>query len=432
VLSRWRFCFLLAALAPWLAGCGRPTAGTRGPTLTTADGTRIEVAFIALTNGFTYEHREWPDPLAPAERLLPRGLGKRLGLYRVVSKIGEGGGGTNLYLVTVLLGPPGGGFDLTHVRIHDETGRETVALPDSTLGTGSRVVRLWSVPLLPQRAQRLTFTFLAETTPGSWTNLTSFTIPNPLPPRPEPAADALPVTRAADGLAVTLEHASLGHKWDAGNPGSGLFLRFATAQGGRPVDHWRPERLDVLDPLAGPVRLWGEQVPGAPTNTTWRTFFGPWADETWRLRLRLSRTADFASEELWTSPLLELPGGTAAVTNLPSFTFTLDGVTARLHSLTPPRGIVPEPLTGHWRDWHEEADVFSLWLQLDPPLAGQRITLVRAEDEAGRTLETRAHGWWTGAEAAFGLRPAGGRAVRLTFALHRSRFVEFNVRLAPP
>jgi hypothetical protein len=431
VLSRWRFCFLLAALAPWLAGCGRPAA-TRGPTLKAADGTRIEVAAIALSDGFTYEHREWPGWLAPAERLLPRGIGKRLGLYRVAGEIAHGGGGTNLYLVTIVHSRPRPGVpDPTHVRIQDETGRETVALSGSTLGTGSRIVRLWPVPLLPHRAERLTFTFLAASTPGFWTNLTSFTIPNPLPPRPEPAADALPVTRAADGLAVTLEHASLGHKWDAGNPGSGLFLRFATAQAGRPVDHWRPERLDVLDPLAGPVRLWGEQVPGAPTNTTWRTFFGPWADETWRLRLEFSRTADFAPEELWTSPLLELPGGTAAVTNLPSFTFTLDGVTARLHSLTPPRGVVPGPLTGHWRDWHEEPDVFSLWLQFTPPLAGRRITLVRAEDEAGRPLETRAGGW-TGAEAVFGLRAAGARAARLTFALHRSRFVEFNVRPARP
>jgi hypothetical protein len=57
-----------------------------------------------------------------------------------------------------------------------------------------------------------------------------------------------------------------------------------------------------------------------------------------------------------------------------------------------------------------------------------RMTLVSVTDDQGHTVQPLNWGWG-GTEYHFGLRELGdAKKLKLTIALHRSRFVEFTVK----
>jgi hypothetical protein len=206
----------------------------------------------------------------------------------------------------------------------------------------------------------------------------------------------------------------------------GLLLRFETWQGGQRVIHWRPENLEIIDPLLGTNALWGEALPGGLGSAGWRTMMPLWpAADPCRLRLELSRATEFDAADLWSTEVIVLEGEAQGGGGFPAV--ERDGISVVLHSLTPPRGTVPAPFTGHWTAWRDESEVWTLWVQLSPEVPGWRLTLVRAVDDRGREAKVQSGGW-SGVQYAYGLRPPDdAKALRFTFALHRSRFVEFVV-----
>ena len=80
--------------------------------------------------------------------------------------------------------------------------------------------------------------------------------------------------------------------------------------------------------------------------------------------------------------------------------------------------------------WGEDKNkVYSLALKISPELKGHRLTVVRAVDQDGREVEIVQHGSQDNAEQAVFLKPPPeSRQFKLTFALQRSRFVQFLVR----
>ncbi|PYK02017.1 MAG: hypothetical protein DME23_02750 [Verrucomicrobia bacterium] len=107
-----------------------------------------------------------------------------------------------------------------------------------------------------------------------------------------------------------------------------------------------------------------------------------------------------------------------------------DGATVQLVALASPNTDHPGQFKWTAKWWGEDKNkVYSLALKISPELKGHRLTVVRAVDQDGREVEIVQHGSQDNAEQAVFLKPPPeSRQFKLTFALQRSRFVQFLAR----
>jgi len=140
--------------------------------------------------------------------------------------------------------------------------------------------------------------------------------------------------------------------------------------------------------------------------------FGLWPGEAaWRLKVELSRHANFAPDELWTVRDLSL--SETNLSHLLTSQTTLQGTVAQLQRLVPSL---------------EQGSVHTLFLSVSPHREGFRFTIVEATDDLGRTVSFSGHGG-NGINHTIDFRPApDAKSLNVTFALHPSRFVEFTVK----
>jgi hypothetical protein len=154
------------------------------------------------------------------------------------------------------------------------------------------------------------------------------------------------------------------------------------------------------------------------------TFRGGLASDepAWKVRAEFSRESGFTSDELWESEPIAIPseGQTSEqvfLTNWPGVKMYLGfrGKNAQARSIVPPAG-------------HEQLMV-SLVSTVSP---APRLTLVKAVDENNRRVAHRLDLDDSEEFSVFGLSlPSEAHYLRFTFALHKSRFVQFLAKPSP-
>ncbi|PYM15648.1 MAG: hypothetical protein DME18_03795 [Verrucomicrobia bacterium] len=406
------------------------------------DGSTLELRQVLFTNGFQYNHRTGNrllrllSPVTPAfirNRFFPPGGGG----------FGFGSdGSTNLIVITVnRSSAPNWWSSLARLRIFDDRGNVYDARWGAhTLGLPGEVVHGWQIRAFPRRSETLGLRFLAQTPDGSWTNAGEFTIRNPAyADYPHWTPQPWPSTRSDGGLAVTLSEFQSGGRM-LGKTGEGdeqtaarkTRLVFTFAEDGRPVNHWRVQKLTLSDATGN---RWFPYLDFVNQNFDWVTngtveFFGAlWpGEQAWKLDVECIRTGGFSADELWETPPIQLPAF-GQLTDLTNH-WQHDGVTAQLVALASPNTDHPGQFKWIAKWWGEDKNkVYSLALKLSPELNGRRLTVVRAVDQGGREVEIVQHGSQDNAEQAVFLKPPPeSRELKLSFALQRSRFVRFLAR----
>lgn len=254
-----------------------------------------------------------------------------------------------------------------------------------------------------------------------------FFVANPGPRNfPTWSASPPPVTATDGELEFTLVECRNGVT--RGNRGQGrpsnlddsyAKLAFRVTQNGQSTSDWRPVGVESWDATGNRAvnNNWSSNEEGDQVEIFYRDSL--WSDErAWKLRVEFSRAENFAAEDTWEAPAVDLTEGVGKIgendpglasTNLGGVTITVRGVEA---------GRSPN-------------DSAQLRVRVEPPLKNSRFTLVSLTDENGDKLETTGSGWSSdGKKSDYGFmlrRLSDAKALRAKFAMHRSRYAEFLV-----
>jgi hypothetical protein len=417
--------------------------GDLGAVRKMADGSTLELrqVFFCATNA-SYYHRSGNRlqrilaPITPASirnRFFPTGSGS----------FGFGtDGNTNLMVITVnRSSAPSWWSSLARLRITDEQGNVYDARWGShTLGLPGEVAHGWQIRAFPRRSETLGLQFLAQTPDGSWTSAARFTIRNPaFAHYPQWNPESWPATKSDGDLAVTIREFQSGGRM-SGDRGKGdeqtvprkTRVVFNFAENGQPVNTWRVQKLTLSDATGN---RWFPYFDFVNQNFDWVTngtaeFFGAlWPGENgWQLDLECVRIGRFKAEELWEPPPIQLPGF-GKLTELTNH-WQHDGVSVQLVALASPNTDHPDPFKWTCKWWGEDKNkIYSLAVKLGPELNGHRLIVAKSVGDDGREIEIVQHANQDFGDQAVFLKPSPeSRELRLTFALQRSRFVQFLAR----
>jgi hypothetical protein len=400
----------------------------------------LEPTIFTATN-FQYSYQSGNPFLRRIAFLLPPGVRKRISWSS--GSFGYGGGGeTNLLVVSITKHSSKTGPRLlpSRIRIVDEAGEEfDTCWGANTLGMGDATVHGWQVRAFPRRTASLHLQFLAMAAPsGGWTNIAEFTIKNPAYGKyPQWTPEPIPGTRSTGSLAVTLAEFKSGARLRDPQglaPRSTVArktqLQFTFAEEGKAVTNWMVQKLTISDATGN---QWFPYLDFVRHDFSWAEggkveFFGAlWPGEAaWKLKVELVRTGGLPPDELWEVPL-DLPTA-RTVTSLTNRWFH-DDRTLKLIALA-------SPTTDHTGDfkwtakwWGEDKTrVYSLALQVEGAFKGCRATVVQAMDQNGAPIKIMEHRQDSPDQAVFFRPNDDATQARLTFALQRSRFVEFLAR----
>jgi hypothetical protein len=440
----WRILFLplLVGAAPalgaliWILMRGAP-----GQVWRLADGSTIAV------EGFTYgkEHRfihgnGWQKvalPLLPAE--MKRDVMRRFGCrdWRLTSR-----GGETLVVWTFLRKATRTSPWNPRIVVVDANGLES---SEARLSHAEHLshppmerFEAWQFPSFPRRGEDLRLRIYNRDRNRVYRRVGEFTIRNPDPgPHPTWTARPLPIAGQAGELTFSLTGLRTGLTREEVVKEAGTELRtvhgalvsgarelawtradFHVTRGGKPDPAWEPVMIRVADatgnadapPFLAPRRAGGES----------QLYFGGtlWPDEVaWRLRVEFARATGFAPEELWTVRNLVVPA--AEDRTLLNHKTRRYGVLLHLEQIRGPYS----HRNPRWPEWMQYRARIHVALATAPE--GVRVTLVQAVDEQGRPLTVQPDHDTQG-RYYFGLHgPAPVKRVDLTFAVHKSRFVEF-------
>lgn len=241
-------------------------------------------------------------------------------------------------------------------------------------------------------------------------------------------ASAPPVTAKNDDLEFTLVECRNGVT--RGNPGQRrppnldetyAKLAFRVQENGRPTTDWRPVGVESKDATGNRAvnNNWSSNQDGDQVEIFYHDSL--WPDEpAWKLRVEFSRAENFAPEEIWTAPPIDLTQNLGKIgENDPPMTSTnLGGVTITVRGVEPGRSANEQ-----WR---------VLKVRIAPVLKDARFTLVSLTDENGAKVETEGSGSSSDGKKSdyeYRLRRLGdGKSITARFAVHRSRYGEFLVR----
>lgn len=197
-------------------------------------------------------------------------------------------------------------------------------------------------------------------------------------------------------------------------------VAFRITEDGRPTTDWRPVGVESSDATGNRAanNNWSSTEEGGIVGMLFRDSL--WSDEpAWKLRVEFSRAANYSPSERWTARPIDLSRLPARFSEIdpPISQTNLLGVTISL------RGI----------EGGQSANDYSrLKVRVDPALKDARFTLVALTDENGGRIETRGSSFTsdgTTADYDFMLPRLGDiKTLTATFAVHRSRYAEFQVR----
>jgi hypothetical protein len=256
---------------------------------------------------------------------------------------------------------------------------------------------------------------------------------------PEP----LPDTQSDGDLSVTLTKFVYGVRGFRGGNGlsasdpmnKAVLTVFHTVQNGVVVTNWQPIRIETSDSTGNKIQN-NSWSTGRDENGDVRMTYqwGLWPEKTpWKLRVEMSQTSGFKSDQLWTVQGVPVNpgsqqdlwnyGGRDSRTPAPFAETTLDGIHLKLFPVI--------QFTNQYAGNNERPGGFRV--QADQNLDGMQLTLVSATDENGHEVPYWGGNGWGGDSRQIQLRNLrNAKSLILTLALHKSRFVEFTVKPAKP
>ncbi len=140
------------------------------------------------------------------------------------------------------------------------------------------------------------------------------------------------------------------------------------------------------------------------------------------MRFEFSRAADFALEEIFTFKDITVPGATQVIEL--DDTTNIGGTELRLETICGTEAKLPARMR-----WSTESGYINVSIQAKPWAKDERLTLLKIVDDTGRELEVKPQDDWDIGVWVYAFKaPEGAKRLNFTFALHKSRFVEFTAK----
>jgi len=424
--------FIAAALVLLLLDASR-----RYPVRRLPDGSELAVIKIAFTNGYSYRYYRGTRFRRILNDVVPVLWKLRLGIQN------PGGGGfrfgdtnlTSLFLVTTQKGrSASSSINLERIHVVDQDGSTFEATWDAiTLNEPGEIVQGWRFKAFPRRAKTVRCRFIYKDSSGNYTNAAEIEIPNPASGSyPKWTPEVMPLKKNDGDLSVTLLDFVAGiHREGDVLPQNIWYwigrtttrAEFDVEQAGKKTPPWKIQSLLISDATGNRWKPGLEEPIGAPPGERLGAeFIGAlWPSEpAWKLRVEFSRTNDFAADELWTPPEISVPAPNQVLTLGSSY--EVKGGQLQIVALGGVGAELQEP-------FRVMGDGKSVNLALTFSSHDFRLTLARAVDNEGQSIPFREPSPWLESERCFALEmPGKTKSITATFAIHRSRFVEFIVK----
>lgn len=438
---------LFAVVAAIILLVALQSRGTNARLKYLPDGSFIRIISVNYTTNFSYSvptPKDWQRKLA---EILPSSFGSRFPWWLGNSaSMGVGGtpNATNLVIVTATEQKTSrqrrGNIDQRLVVFDDQGNESSMVLGGATLGNDngkrSRNIKGWTVPTFPRRRPTLGLRFLQKNrTNDNWRAVAEFHIANPsFQNYPTWTAEPLPATKTNGDLAVALTSLTSGLKLTSDDPeiqnelGELPAIRtvFHSAQISGTGQMWSPKSVEISDatgnkwtPYAtlGDIKHVGDTDEFTCPGTLWP------GEAAWKLRVEFSRADEqFSPDELWTVRGITVP--TAKQVFYLSNSTNLNGCKLSLVAITGTKAKQPGDM-----EWLAEPGRASISIRMAPKPDDLRISLVEVRDDQDRHVKVKPAPDWNQGKNVFGLTiPAASKTLDCTFALRKSRFIEFLAR----
>lgn len=257
---------------------------------------------------------------------------------------------------------------------------------------------------------------------------------------PNSTPEPLPDTKTDGDLAVTLKQLEFGVRGFNGmgspnDPMSKAVLAvFHFEQNGVAVTNWQPIRIETADASGNHSQnnSWstGRDASGDATMTyQW----GLWPNQPWKVKVEMSKSSGYTSDELWSVTNLPVaPGSQQDMYNYgngtrrtpPAFAeTTLNGIHLKIYPSI--------QFTNYNSGSRQKPGGFRV--QADKTLDGMQLTLAAAADENGRAIPFYSGNSWGGTSAQIQLQDVrNAKALNVTLAFHKSHSFQFTAKPTQP
>jgi hypothetical protein len=405
---------------------------------TLADGSTLTLTHVELGTRFNYSYKSRSTRVDRWLRsVLPDSFVNKLRLHPFSGEFGFPAfdGATNLFLVTLQ--------EARSLQSGTVVGRVQVVADDGSIFDGSFIGAVaggsqsdliaWRLYAFPRRSRELTLRFFYATPASTWVKAAEMVIPNPAcGSYPSWSPEPIPATRTNGDLVVTLTAFEAGApQQDIANFLSpswkglpGTRATFAIRQTGKAVAPWQVRSLLLSDATGNrwrPGDLVSRIEPGPEPRLSASMLGALWASElAWKLRVELSRTNDFAPEELLTMPSIPVPEPGEVLPLKQSH--EINGMAVDVAFIAGADAELPPPYA-----WYRRHGQMNFALSVMKEVDDKRWDIVRVQDDRGRPVPFDESSYYRDyTDRVFGLMPApDARSLTVTLAVHPSRFVEF-------
>lgn len=402
------------------------------------DGSYLRLAKVQFSEGTqNYQLKAVTGWKAVVAKYLPTAWRLRLGWYTSgASMVFSGGPGTNLCICAVReCSITNKGFNNVRLIIFDESGNSFDGGEDGgsmyTVGGKQQLtVEFKRPPIFPRRGRVLGLRYLQKSKEG-WERVAEFTAENPAYGKyPSWTPEPLPSTKVDGDLSVTLLAFKTGlsekdpQKPAADNEPAVTEAAFRIVQSGHETNAWRPKTVEISDATGNDWTPYPALVSSRHEDDVDFLSFGGalWPGEAaWKMRVEFSRIADFAPDEIFGFTNVIVPGATQVIKL--DDAVKVGGKEVRLIAISGNKAQQPEPYK-----WGGVNGQVNLSIQFGP-LPGYRLTLLKVTDDAGREVHFQNPTYPGEKWHVYGVKAAKeAKRLDFTFALHKSRFVEFQVK----
>jgi hypothetical protein len=404
------------------------------------DGSTLRLGAIQFTNGnFSYTATGITGWRARVCQIFPKSWVTKFGWMPMRGSItfGSGGIGTNLCVFTVHEEPARNArFDDMRLMISDDLGNHFDAGTTRGVMTTSDMINElrvdgWCPPAFPRRGKTLDLRFYKRDESNA-PCLAEFIIPNPAPGNyPTWTPQPLPATRTDGDLSITLTSLKSGlSKSDKTGPAASNEVAvtqaaFRVVQTGSKTNAWRPKQVEIRDATGNRWIPYPHMVSSRHEDgVDYLSIDGAlWPGEAaWKMRFEFSRIADYEPAEIVTFSNIIVPGATQLI-NLDNTTNVGE---SKLQLVAISGEMAEQPGNLKWSMVKKHTN---LSIRATPLPDGYRLALLKVTDDSGREADIKREPDWNPPERVYGFKtPDGAKRLNFTFALHKSRFVEFVAR----